>query len=150
MQPHHEKETNHVPRTDQFREMPVSGHGDRNRWQVERQSGGILQTVGLREGSRSAFIHVVANHFGVATPLDQDALHCVLCVVRGLLGGTFGQLYNVPHIWRHHLLLSCWAKIRAGFLVLLRFWKHGDGVLFILCHQKKKKYIYIYIYICKM
>ena len=56
---------------------------------------GIHQTAGLREGSRSAFVHVMADHFGVATPLDQDALHCVLRVVRGLLGGTFGQLYHV-------------------------------------------------------
>ena len=53
---------------------------------MERQSGGIHQTAGLREGPRSAIVHVVADHFGVATPLDQDALHCMLTVVCGLLG----------------------------------------------------------------
>ena len=62
---------------------------------MERRSGGIHQTVGLREGPRSAFVHVVADHFGVATPLDQDALHRMLPVVCGLLGGTFGQLRHV-------------------------------------------------------
>ena len=77
---------------------------------MERRSGGIHQTARLREGSRSAFVHVVANHLGVATPLDQDALHRVLPVVRGFLGGTFGQL--------HHLLLSCSDRIRASFLVV--------------------------------
>ena len=62
---------------------------------MERGSGGIHQTARLREGSRSAFGHVVADHLGVATPLDQDALHRMLPVVRGFHGGTFGQLQHV-------------------------------------------------------
>ena len=67
---------------------------------MERRSGGIHQTARLREGSRSAFVHVVADHLGVATPLDQDALHRVLPVVRGFPGGTFGQLHHVvPDRW---------------------------------------------------
>ena len=67
---------------------------------IETGSGGIHQTARLRESSRSAFVHVVADNLGVATPLDQDALHRVLPVVRGFPGGTFGQLHHVvPDRW---------------------------------------------------
>ena len=47
------------------------------------------------ESSRHAFVHVVTDNFDVATPLDKDALHRVLSVVRGFPGGTFGQLHHV-------------------------------------------------------
>ena len=81
---------------------------------MERRSGGIHQTACLREGSRSAFVHVVPDHLGVATPLDQDALHRVLPVVRGFTVVPRGARQVV----RHHLLLSCSDRIRASFLVV--------------------------------
>ena len=80
-----------------------------------------LIVVAIETGSRwseeSAFVHVVANHFGVETPLDQDAFHCMLPVVRGFLGGSFGPR-GVGQVVKHHLLLSCLDKIRANFLVV--------------------------------
>ena len=68
------------------------------RWNEEAVE--FIRLLALREGSRSAFVHVVADHLGVATPLDQDALHRVLPVVRGFASGTFGQL--------HHVVLDRW------------------------------------------
>ena len=72
---------------------------------MERRSGAIHQTARLREGSRSAFAHVVADHLGVATPLDQDALHRVLPVVRGL-----------SRRWTRMLSIACSLSFAASLV----------------------------------
>ena len=85
---------------------------------MERRSGGIHQTARLREGSRSAFAHVVANHLGnAAVPgCSPPRAPC-----RSRL--PWWNLRTVAprgarQVVKHHLLLSCSDRIRASFVVV--------------------------------
>ena len=102
---------NRAPRTDQLRKMQVGGCGDRDRWQMERRSGGIHQTAPGREGSRSASVQPPwggnATGPGSSPPRAPCRLRPPPYNLRTAAPRGVGQAAS------HHLLLSCSDRIRA-------------------------------------